>query len=71
MLNHLLVTSENVVSVNSLWIMQTCHSFYERALNAPYMPLYLQFAINKLTQLFQRMHVPSAAVVARSMKTAC
>lgn len=41
LLNHLLVQSDSVAQINSFWLLKCCQSFYERALNAAYMPLYL------------------------------
>ena len=52
LLNHLLASSDSVAAINGLWLLQCCQTFYERALNAPYMPLYLQMSINDLTLLF-------------------
>ena len=41
LLNHLLVASDKAPSLNSFWLIKSCQQFYERALNAPYVPLYV------------------------------
>ena len=68
LLNNLLVASEAQPTpqhLNSLWIIKTCQAFYEKALSAPYMPIYLQMAINDLTSLCQKYHKPNKALISR------
>ena len=51
-MNHLLVAHESTVSPNSFWLIRSCQSFYERAISAPYVPLYVQLNINELSAFF-------------------
>ena len=41
LLNHLLVSSDSVSAISSNWLTQSCKAYYERSLNAPYVPLYI------------------------------
>ena len=42
LLNYLLVASEKQgAALTGFWLIKTCQVFYERALSAPYVPLYL------------------------------